>query len=85
MPRAPAPSAPSASTRVLAWRFICELLGGSLTGTGATEEDRRFANGMFSIYVDPKVVDTGDFFDGEVARYIDFFRAPSRPPASTRC
>src|SRR5882724_5505584 len=36
--------------------FICELLGGALTGTGATGPDRRFANGMFAIYVDPKVV-----------------------------
>src|SRR6059058_2920750 len=37
--------------------FICELLGGALTGTGATGPNLRFANGMFAIYVDPKVVD----------------------------
>lgn len=55
--------------------FICELLGGALTGTGATSGDRRFANGMFAIYVDPKVVDTGNFFDGEISRYVDFIRA----------
>jgi hydroxycarboxylate dehydrogenase B len=55
--------------------LICELLGGALTGTGATSADRRFANGMFAIYVDPKVVDTSNFFDGEVSRYIDFIRA----------
>jgi hydroxycarboxylate dehydrogenase B len=55
--------------------LICELLGGALTGTGATSADRRFANGMFAIYVDPKVVDTANFFDGEVSRYIDFIRA----------
>jgi hydroxycarboxylate dehydrogenase B len=55
--------------------FICELLGGALTGTGATAPNRRFANGMFAIYVDPKVVDTADFFDGEISRYVDFIRA----------
>jgi hydroxycarboxylate dehydrogenase B len=55
--------------------FICELLGGALTGTGATAPNRRFANGMFAIYVDPKVVDTSNFFDGEISRYIEFIRA----------
>jgi hydroxycarboxylate dehydrogenase B len=55
--------------------FICELLGGALTGTGATAPDRRFANGMLAFYVDPKVIDTGNFFDGEIARYVDFIRA----------
>jgi hydroxycarboxylate dehydrogenase B len=55
--------------------LICELLGGALTGTGATAPDRRFANGMFAVYVDPKVVDTSNFFDGEISRYVDFIRA----------
>jgi uncharacterized oxidoreductase len=54
--------------------FICELLGGALTGTGATAPDRRFANGMLAFYVDPKVVDTSNSFDGEIARYVDFIR-----------
>jgi uncharacterized oxidoreductase len=48
---------------------------GALTGTGATSADRRFANGMFAIYVDPGVVDTSNFFDGEISRYVDFIRA----------
>ena len=60
--------------------FICELLGGALTGTGATSADRRFANGMFAIYVDPRVVDTSNFFDVEISRYVDFIRA-TRPVA----
>src|SRR5215212_2387202 len=60
--------------------FICELLGGALTGTGATAADRRFANGMLAFYVDPKVVDTSNYFDGEIARYTDFIRA-TRPIA----
>src|SRR6201991_1053628 len=55
--------------------FICELLGGALTGTGATSGGRRFANGMLSFYVDPKLVDTTNFFDGEITRYVDFIRA----------
>jgi uncharacterized oxidoreductase len=55
--------------------FICELLGGALTGNGATAPDRRFANGMLAFYVDPKVVDPSHFFDGEISRYVDFIRA----------
>src|SRR5215475_8157785 len=55
--------------------FICELLGGALTGTGATAPDRRFANGMLAFYVDPKVIDTSGFFDSEITRYADFIRA----------
>jgi uncharacterized oxidoreductase len=54
--------------------FICELLGGALTGTGATAPNRRFANGMLAFYIDPKVVDPAHFFDGEISRYVDFIR-----------
>jgi uncharacterized oxidoreductase len=50
-------------------------LGGALTGTGATSGGRRFANGMLSFYIDPKVVDTSNYFDGEITRYADFIRA----------
>jgi len=50
--------------------LICELLGGALTGTGATQEGRPFANGMLSFYVDPKRMDPEAAFSGEVARYI---------------
>src|SRR6516165_5634027 len=55
--------------------LMCELLGGALTGTGATAPNRRFANGMLAFYVDPKVVDPANFFDGEMTRYVDFIRA----------
>src|SRR5260221_1092574 len=51
--------------------FICELLGGALTGTGATAPDRRFANGMWAIYTEPKAVYTRTFFDREISRYVD--------------
>src|ERR1700753_619506 len=54
--------------------LICELLGGALTGTGATGPNRRFANGMLAFYIDPKLVDPANFFDGEIARYVDFIR-----------
>jgi uncharacterized oxidoreductase len=60
--------------------LMCELLGGALTGNGATKLDRPFANGMFAIYVDPKRIDPANFFDGEVTRYIDFFK-DSKPAA----
>jgi hydroxycarboxylate dehydrogenase B len=55
--------------------FICELLGGALTGTGATAPDRRFANGMLAFYIDPKVIDPANIFDGEIGRYVEFIRA----------
>lgn len=58
--------------------LMAELLGGALTGTGATLPGRPFANGMFSFYVDPKRIDADDFFAGEVARYVDFVKS-SRP------
>jgi hydroxycarboxylate dehydrogenase B len=61
--------------------FMCELLGGALTGTGASQHGRRFANGMFSVYVDPAVMDAEAFFPREVARYVDFVKS-SRPVES---
>jgi hydroxycarboxylate dehydrogenase B len=50
--------------------LICELLGGALSGNGATQEGRPFANGMLSFYLDPKRMDPEAAFSGEVARYI---------------
>jgi hydroxycarboxylate dehydrogenase B len=59
--------------------FMCEILGGSLTGTRATHPGRqKFANGMFSIYVDPKRIDPGNVFDDDITRYIAFFKS-ARP------
>src|SRR5262249_51331257 len=55
--------------------LIWELLGAALPGPGATWGGRRFANGMLSFYIAPKVVDTSNFFDGEITRYVDFIRA----------
>ena len=43
--------------------FMCEMLGGSLSGNGATDPKRgKFANGMLSFYVDPKVFDPDGLF-----------------------
>ncbi len=56
--------------------FMCEILGGSLTGTKATHVGRKkFANGMFSIYVDPKRIDPEHVFDADVGRYIAYFKS----------
>ncbi len=55
--------------------FMCEILGGSLTGAKATGPGRRFCNGMFSIYVDPKRVDPEHVFDADVTRYIAYFKS----------
>ncbi len=70
--------------------LMCELLGGSLTGTKATGPtsgnpagggDGFRANGMLSFYVDPKVVDPGAMFSDDVARYITYFKSakPATP------
>jgi hydroxycarboxylate dehydrogenase B len=59
--------------------LMCELIGGALTGNGATDPAQpRFANGMFSIYVDPTVIDPQSCFPSEVARYVAFVKS-SRP------
>jgi hydroxycarboxylate dehydrogenase B len=55
--------------------LMCELLGGALTGTGATGEGQRFGNGMLSIYIDPAVVDPEQLFPADVARYIAYFKS----------
>jgi hydroxycarboxylate dehydrogenase B len=55
--------------------LMCELIGGALTGNGATQHNRRFSNGMLSIFIDPKRIDASDFFPREVARYVDFVKS----------
>ena len=61
--------------------LICELLGGALSGTGATQEGRPFANGMLSFYLDPARMDPDTAFPGEVARYVAAVKR-SRPVRS---
>ena len=58
--------------------IMCELLGGSLTGSGATELRDVVTNGMFSFYIDPKVLDPSDFFSQDITRYIGYLKS-SKP------
>ena len=60
--------------------LICELIGGSLTGNGATGPDRRFSNGMFSFYVDPRQVDPSHVFDADMTRYLEWFQRAKAIP-----
>jgi uncharacterized oxidoreductase len=61
--------------------LMCELLGGALSGNGAVAPGRRFANGMFSFYVDPARIDPDGMFPREVARYVAFVKEakPAEP------
>jgi uncharacterized oxidoreductase len=62
--------------------LVAELLGGALTGSGTNRSKGMIpANGMLSIYVDPKRLDTGFGFGEEVRAYADHFVAsrPSEP------
>jgi uncharacterized oxidoreductase len=61
--------------------FMCELLGGSLTGMTATGEGRPFGNGMLSLYIDPRVLDPEGLFPADVARYVAYFKS-ARPASS---
>ncbi|MDP6692300.1 MAG: malate/lactate/ureidoglycolate dehydrogenase [Alphaproteobacteria bacterium] len=56
--------------------FICELLGGSLTGNRATGlPNEHFANGMLSIYLSVEVFDQGGGFADDIKRYIDYVKS----------
>jgi uncharacterized oxidoreductase len=60
--------------------LMCELLGGALTGNGATRLGRPFANGLLGIFIDPERIDPEHFFDGEISRYIAYVK-DSKPTA----
>ena len=60
--------------------FMCEVLGGALTGTGAATPGRRFANGMLSFYIDPKIVDPKNFLPGELTRFVDWVKTAKPVP-----
>jgi uncharacterized oxidoreductase len=63
--------------------LMCELIGGGLTGNGCVQPGRRFANGMFSIYIDPERVDPEGLFPGEAARYVAYVRGARPAPPAT--
>jgi uncharacterized oxidoreductase len=54
--------------------LMCELLGGALTGNGATRLGRPFANGLLGIFIDPARIDPDHVFDGEISRYIAYVK-----------
>ena len=58
--------------------LMCELLGGALTGNGASDPDKRWSQGMFSIYIDPRVVDPAGFLPDDMSRFLDYVKA-TRP------
>jgi uncharacterized oxidoreductase len=77
--------------------LMCELLAGALTGSGtAGPGERKFANGMLSIYMQPSAFGSREAFDHETQTYIDHFKAcrpaepggevllPGEPEARTR-
>lgn len=61
--------------------LMCELLGGALTGNGASRFETRWSQGMFSIYVDPAQADPDAFFPEDVRRFLDFVKS-ARPARS---
>ena len=63
--------------------LLCELIGGSLTGNGATEPDRKFSNGMFSLYLDPEQIDPAHVFDADMTRYLDWLQQAKAIPGET--
>lgn len=64
--------------------LMCEILGGALTGNGCTGPDRRFSNGMFSLYVDPGRMDPDGLFPEEVMRYVAYVKAAKSAPPDTQ-
>jgi len=81
MPRAPGAIRAFGDHKGSGLAFMCEILGGSLSGNGATDPKRgRFANGMLSFYVDPKVFDPAGFFPQDISKYVGFVKS-SRPTA----
>lgn len=58
--------------------LMCELLGGALTGNGASQLSQQWSQGMFSFYVDAAKVDPEHFFPAEVTRMLDFVKG-SKP------
>ena len=64
--------------------LMCEILGGSLTGTGATQESRKWANGMLSFYIDPARIDPEGFFPEDVTRYVAYVKSATPGRARRR-
>ena len=63
--------------------LMCELLGGALTGNGASQLSQQWSQGMFSFYIDATKIDPEHFFPAEVTRMIGFVKG-SKPHDSGR-
>jgi hydroxycarboxylate dehydrogenase B len=55
--------------------LMCELLGGALTGNGASNPEKRWSQGMFSIYVDPERVDPEHLLPAELSRFLAYVKS----------
>jgi len=55
--------------------LMCELIGGALTGNGASAFERSWSSGMFSFYIDPAKIDPEGLFSPEVARMVAFTKS----------
>ncbi len=69
--------------------FLMEMMAGALGGSGTSggiddEARRRFCNGMFSIFLDVDRFHADDWFDREVAAYVDFVRSSKPVQAGDR-
>lgn len=54
--------------------LMCELLGGALTGNGASDPEKRWSQGMFSIYIDPQRIDPEHLLPAEVSRFLAYVK-----------
>jgi uncharacterized oxidoreductase len=58
--------------------LMCEVLGGALTGNGASDPEKRWSQGMFSFYVDPERIDPDSLFPAELSRFLAYVKS-ARP------
>ncbi len=56
--------------------LMCELLGGALTGNGASNPETRWSQGMFSFYVDPERGDPENLLPAELSRFLAYVKGP---------
>jgi hydroxycarboxylate dehydrogenase B len=54
--------------------LMCELLGGALTGNGASDPEKRWSQGMFSFYVDPQRIDPEQLLPAELSRFLAYVK-----------
>ncbi len=71
---------PIAGHKGYALGVIAELLAGTLTGGGASDPEKagRLANGMLSIYMDPKVFQDSARFAADVHRLVEWVKSSER-------